>query len=72
MRSELVYNALKTIPNRFMLCQAASKATRKFHRPDARIQQTMNEVMERISTSPEPAALSEQQLGLAQPERRAA
>jgi len=37
------------MPNRYMLCQLASKATRKFHRPNTRIQETMNEVLDRIS-----------------------
>ena len=34
-----------------MLCQLASKATRRFHRPNTRIQETMNEVLDRISES---------------------
>ena len=33
-----------------MLCQLASKATRKFHKPNTRIQETMNEVLERIAS----------------------
>ena len=32
-----------------MLCQLASKATRKFHKPNTRIQETMNEVLDRIA-----------------------
>jgi hypothetical protein len=32
-----------------MLCQLASKATRRFHRPNTRIQETMNEVLGRIA-----------------------
>jgi hypothetical protein len=34
-----------------MLCQLASKATRRFHRPNTRIQETMNEVLDRIAES---------------------
>ena len=51
MRSDKVFEALHTLPNRYMLCQLASKATRRFHRPNTRIQETMNEVLERIATS---------------------
>jgi hypothetical protein len=51
MRSNKVFEALHTMPNRYMLCQLASKATRKFHRPNTRIQETMNEVLDRISDS---------------------
>jgi len=36
--------------NRYILCQLASKATRKFHRPNTRIQETMNEVLELIAS----------------------
>ena len=32
MRSDLVFEAVHTLRNRYMLCQLASKATRKFHR----------------------------------------
>ena len=60
MRSDLIYNSLKPVNNRYMLCQLVSKATRKFHRPNTRIQETMNEVLERIATSnPEQVASSE-------------
>jgi hypothetical protein len=37
MRSDRVFEALHTLRNRYMLCQLASKATRKFHRPSTRI-----------------------------------
>ncbi len=49
MRSNLVFHALQRVENRYMLCQLASKATRKFHRPTTRIQETMNQVLARIS-----------------------
>jgi hypothetical protein len=44
MRSELVFGAMAHIPNRFLLMKLASKATRKFHRPSTRIQETTNDV----------------------------
>ena len=46
MRSDRVFDALHTLRNRYMLCQLASKATRKFHKPNTRIQETMNEVLD--------------------------
>jgi hypothetical protein len=48
MRSELVYPAVRKVPNRYMLCQVASKATRKFHRPNTRVQDTMNQILEKF------------------------
>ena len=51
MRSDRVFDALHTLRNRYMLCQLASKATRRFHRPNTRIQETMNEVLDRIAGS---------------------
>ena len=51
MRSDKVFEALHTLRNRYMLCQLASKATRRFHRPNTRIQETMNEVLDRIAGS---------------------
>ncbi len=60
-RSDRVFDALHTLRNRYMLCQLASKATRKFHKPNTRIQETMNEVLARI-------AKSERQEILAEPE----
>jgi hypothetical protein len=51
MRSDLAFGALHTVQNRYMLCQLASKATRRFHRPNTRIQDTMNEVLTRIGSA---------------------
>ena len=48
MRSELVFEAVHTLRNRYMLCQLASKATRKFHKPNTRIQDTTNDVLQLI------------------------
>jgi len=55
MRSDRVFGALHSVRNRYMLCQLASKATRKFHRPNTRIQETMNEVLDRFGTVAEAA-----------------
>jgi hypothetical protein len=49
MRSELIYGALRPVGNRYAMCQLASQATRKFHRPNTRIQDTMNEVFNRFA-----------------------
>lgn len=53
MRSDLVFGALSHVSNRYQLCQLASKATRKLHKPNTRLQDTTNEVMVRFrSTNP--------------------
>jgi len=49
MRSDLVFGAHVLVPNRFLLCKLASKATRAFHRPGSRLHDTMNDVLERFS-----------------------
>jgi hypothetical protein len=49
MRSELVFGAMAYVSNRFLLTKLAAKATRKFHRPNTRIQDTANEVLVRFS-----------------------
>jgi hypothetical protein len=59
MRSDLVYEALHTMRNRYMLCQVASKATRKFHRPNTRIPDTMNDVLNKIADSNRQEVMSE-------------
>jgi hypothetical protein len=73
MRSDLIYDALDTVTNRYLLCQLVSKATRKFHKPNTRIQDTMNDVLERVGD----AGQAEEVLTLssdkvAEPQRRAA
>jgi hypothetical protein len=53
MRSDLVFGALSHVSNRYQLCQLASKATRKLHKPNTRLQDTANEVFARFqSTNP--------------------
>jgi hypothetical protein len=49
MRSDLVFGAMTYVSRRFLLARLASKATRSFHRPNTRIQDTANEVFERFS-----------------------
>jgi hypothetical protein len=36
------------VNNRYELCQLASKATRKLHKPNTRLQDTTNEVLDRF------------------------
>jgi hypothetical protein len=48
MRSDLIFGALAHIRNRYELCQLASKATRKLHKPTTRLQDTANEVLVRF------------------------
>jgi GTP cyclohydrolase I len=71
VRSDLVFDALHTLRNRYMLCQLASKATRKFHRPNTRIQETMNQVLERIGVADREQVLAEPER-VAEAQRRAA
>ena len=48
MRSDLVFGALSHVSNRYQLCQLASKATRKLHKHNTRLQDTTNEVLGRF------------------------
>jgi len=72
MRSDLIYDSLKPVTNRYMLCQLVSKATRKFHRPNTRIQDTMNDVLVRVGKAEEPQAVFVPGQAVAEPQRRAA
>lgn len=49
MRSELVFAAERTLPNRYSLCRLVSTATRKFHRPNTCIEETTGLVLRRIA-----------------------
>ncbi len=51
MRSDLVFGALSHVKNRYQLCQLASRATRKLHKPNTRVQETMNDVLVRFEHS---------------------
>ena len=46
MRSELVFGAMTYVSNRFLLTRVAAKAIRRLHRPNTRVQDTANEVLE--------------------------
>jgi hypothetical protein len=65
MRSDLVFGALAHVSNRYQLCQLASKATRKLHKPNSRLQETTNEVLVRFRhtnpTSPAPSKAAVEQ-----------
>jgi len=68
MRSDLIYGALTHITNRYQLCQLASKATRKLHKPNTRLQDTTNEVLERfheaspLASGPQMSTVTEQSI----------
>jgi len=49
MRSELIFGAMKYVSNRFLLTGLASKATRRLHKPNTRIEDTANEVFHRFA-----------------------
>ena len=49
MRSDLIFCAMAHVSNRFLFTKLASKATRKFHRPNTRIQDTTNDVFVHFS-----------------------
>lgn len=74
MRSDLIYHALDTVRNRYLLCQTISKATRKFHKPNTRVQETMNEVLVRVGKAQEAESVIEIKSAekVAEPQRRAA
>jgi hypothetical protein len=74
MRSDLIFGALAHVTNRYQLCQLASKATRKLHRPTTRVQETMNEVLVRFNEIPPMSSSSAASIkaGISLQERRAA
>ena len=72
MRSRKVFSALHSMKNRYILCQLASKATRKFHRPNTRIQETMNEVLELITSEQLPVIKDTEEINTVETHRRAA
>ena len=73
MRSDLVFGALNHVSNRYQLCQLASKATRKLHKPNTRLQDTTNEVLVRFHGT-NPGSVASQAAPAVQPveQRRAA
>jgi hypothetical protein len=56
-RSRRVFAAMKAVKsNQFTLCGTVIRAARKFHRPNTRIQETINLVFDRIIADPPKAA----------------
>lgn len=73
MRSDLIYDALDTVTNRYLLCQLVSKATRQFHKPNTRVQETMNDVLARVGGAEQAKEVITVPTGtVAEPQRRAA
>jgi hypothetical protein len=70
MRSELVFGAMTHVSNRLLLTKLAARATRKLHRPNTRIEETMNDVLELFSHADPIAGVSDS--GNVQRFRRAA
>jgi hypothetical protein len=71
MRSDLIFGALAHVSNRYQLCQLASKATRKLHRPNTRLQDTANEVFVRFHHE-NPVAPASSASGVSQVQQRRA
>ena len=72
MRSDLVFRALSHVSNRYQLCQLASKATRKLHKPNTRLQDTTNDVLCRFQSANPEAEASQETSAAQQVERRRA
>jgi hypothetical protein len=53
MCSQFVFEATTKVINRYLLSRLTSKATRRLHRPNTRIQDTTNDALIRL-TVPEP------------------
>jgi hypothetical protein len=49
MRSELVFDAMTYVSNRYLLAKLAAQATRRLHKPNTRVQDTTNDVFERFT-----------------------
>lgn len=72
MRSDLIFGALAHVKNRYQLCQLASKATRKLHKPNTRLQDTTNEVLVRFRDSNPAASANSMDESASTQDRRAA
>ena len=51
MRSEMVFAAEHRLPDRYMLCRVLATATRKFHKPATRIEDTTDAMLRRIANA---------------------
>ncbi len=49
MRSQLVFEASRVIPSRFLLAALLSKGVRVFHRPNTRLAERVNRVLGEIA-----------------------
>lgn len=49
MRSQLIFEALRKIPNRYFLAKYSSAATRMLHKPNTPTQDTMNDALRLIA-----------------------
>jgi hypothetical protein len=49
MRSELVFGSMTYMSSRYLIANLAARATRKLHKPNTRIQDTTNNVLERFA-----------------------
>ena len=49
MRSELIFGATTYVSNRYLLVRLASKAARKLHRPNTRMEDTANDAFARFA-----------------------
>jgi hypothetical protein len=72
VRSNLIFGAIAPVQNRYMLCQLVSKATRKFHRPATRVQDTMNDVLKRFAGTEDANRVMAFEVPVVQAERKAA
>ena len=72
MRSNLIYGAIAPVQDRYMLCQLVSNATRKFHRPATRVQDTMNQVLEKFASAGTPDHVMQTFVPVAETHRKAA
>jgi hypothetical protein len=71
MRSELVFGAMGYVSSRYLLTRVASKAIRKLHRPNTRIEETTNDVLVRFRHANPIASARVTELPVAAPLRRA-
>ena len=51
MRSQLIFGATANVPNRYLLVMLASKAARKLHRPNTRMEDTANDTFARFAST---------------------
>jgi hypothetical protein len=72
MRSDLIFGALTHVNNRYQLCQLASKATRKLHKPNTRLQDTTNDVLVRFHEASPMLEVAENTVSAPIQQRRAA